>query len=220
MTNFAYDFGNGFATHQLLLYEAVQRTTGPVIEFGCGEGSTVMLHELCKATKRRLISVDNNPEWLGKYRDKYETDWHRFYLVSPEGCGGKYHDCTHWDPFLKTITSSDVQWGVVFVDQAPWEARTKTIRAMKSRADFVVLHDSNYFPENPFELPTDHFFGREILPLLGAHDPGYRDYSDMFAHFHEYYPKEPWPDPVKGPPPLLGSEFHACEWDLSSIEGS
>ena len=68
MVNYAYDFGNGFATHQVLLYEAVQRTTGPVIEFGCGEGSTVMLHEVCKDQNRRLVSVDNNPSWLSRYK--------------------------------------------------------------------------------------------------------------------------------------------------------
>lgn len=216
MESFAYDFGNGFATHQALLFEAVKRTKGPVIEFGCGEGSTVMLHEVCKSMNRRLISVDNNPSWLGKYRDKYETSSHRFYLVSPEGCRGKYHDCTHWDPFLKTITSSNVQWGLVFVDQAPWEARTKTIRALKSKSDYIVLHDSAYFPENPDNL-TENIFGTSVEPLRGEASPGYRDYSDMFTHFREYYPKSPWPDPVNGPPTLLGSDLHPCDWDLNDL---
>lgn len=216
MLNFAFELENGFATHQVLLSEAVGRTTGPVIEFGCGEGSTVMLHELCKATKRRLISVDNNPGWLARYRDKYQTDWHRFYLVPPDGCTGAYHDCQHWDPFLKAMTESAIHWGVVFVDQAPWEARTKTILAMKPRCDYIVLHDSSYFPENPDGL-TENIFGTTIEPLRGADSPGYRDYSDMFEYFHEYYPQQPWPDPLNGPPTLLASDFHECQWKLPTV---
>ncbi len=119
MADYAYDFGNGLATHQVILNEAVRRTTGPVIEFGCGEGSTVMLHEVCKEQNRRLVSVDNNPSWLSRYKEKYETDWYRFYQVSPVGCRGKYHDCNHWDPFIQTLVSSPIHWGVMFVDHAP-----------------------------------------------------------------------------------------------------
>lgn len=175
-----------------------------------------MLHHLCREMGRKLISVDNNPSWLNRYKERYQTDWHRFYLVSSEGCGGKYHDCNHWDSFICTLTSSPISWGVVFVDQSPWEARTKTIRALKSRADYIVLHDSAYFAENTDGL-TENIFGKSIKPLRGEASPGYRDYSDMFRFFREYYPKSPWPDPINGPPTLLGSDSFPCDWDLPTL---
>jgi hypothetical protein len=45
-TKFAH--GNPCATHQHVLYEMAVTTNGPIIEFGCGDTSTPMLHAICK----------------------------------------------------------------------------------------------------------------------------------------------------------------------------
>ncbi|NRB21421.1 hypothetical protein HRU45_01630, partial [Candidatus Dependentiae bacterium] len=67
----------------------VKSTRGPVIEFGCGDGSTALLHEICKESGRILVSLDDDLKWLDKSRKKYLGDgyepdnsgWHKFYFV-------------------------------------------------------------------------------------------------------------------------------------------
>ena len=49
----------------------VKSTRGPVIEFGCGDGSTALLHEICKESGRILVSLDDDLKWLDKSRKKY-----------------------------------------------------------------------------------------------------------------------------------------------------
>jgi hypothetical protein len=81
---------NDWATHQPVLYTIALNTIGPIIEFGCGNSSTDLLHEICKKSNRILISIDDDLDWLNKFRQKYLGDgyeldnsgWHKFYYCS------------------------------------------------------------------------------------------------------------------------------------------
>jgi len=179
-----------YATHQPVLYEALLRTDGPVIEFGCGYGSTPLLHRYCERHKRRLLTIDTSADWLDKF-------YH-------------YSSRLHWIvPTLdwKATLSGIVNCSVAFVDQEPWEARWWTIQAIKDKVKFIVLHDCDYFPAHGL-------FGESITPIKGPGDTGERSYDDVFKYWREYFPLEPWPYPVTGPPTLLGSNFEPCDWDI------
>lgn len=199
---------NGFATHQPVLYEITMRTKGPIIEFGCGDGSTKLLHEICKRDHRLLISIDDNREWFDKCRNQFIGDgyaednsgWHQFYFVE-----GKKDNLNpeHWIKFLQNFEPlQTVDFDICFVDQSPWLARHETIKLMKNRARYIVLHDCDYFPHN-------NIFGKEIRPIdIVDQIAGVYDFSDQFKYFEVYFPKKPWVG-ITGQPTLIGSNFES-----------
>lgn len=184
-----------YSTHQPVLYEALLRTSGPVVEFGCGHGSTVLLHRFCAKHNRQLFSLESNGEWLAKFI-KYAAPRHTFIYVDD------------WVNALVDVRGEP--WAyceVALVDQHPWRARHLTIQAIKDTTKFIVLHDCDYFPGGGF-------FGKSLKKLSGAKDRGLRTYDDVFEYYKEFFPLEPWPYPPTGPPTLLASNFESCDWDV------
>lgn len=184
-----------FSSHQPILYEALRRTSGMVVDFGCGEGSTELLHELCKPTERHLITFDNDMKYLSRY-EHLKTSWHEIIFVED------------WVTLL--LTHEEKPWlncDVALVDQMPWEARTLTVQVIKDHAKFVLVHDVDYFPGHGI-------FGYNRDPIDGAKHIGLRTYEDTFKYWKEFFPLEPWPYEPSGPPTLLGSNFLECDWDV------
>jgi len=128
---------DSYSTHQPVLFEAVMRTTGPVVEFGCGYGSTPMLHELCKEGEesdgRNLLSLESDPEYYVQFLH-LRSETHKLELV------------TDWPTVAARVAQSD--WDVAFIDNAPWEMRVIAVEALKDKARYVVLHDCDYFIKN------------------------------------------------------------------------
>lgn len=189
-----------YYTHQPVLYEMAMRTSGPIIEFGCGYGSTDLLHEVCKENKRLLISVDDNLEWLNIFKEKYKGDseWHKFIFV-PGKLSKDSDDPQHWINFLSNFELLKIcRFDICFIDQHPWLGRVETIKHMKDKAKFIILHDCDYFP-------TNGIFGKTIRPIVNNR-PGVFDFSDIFTYSKVYFPLRPWPV-WTGPPTLLGSDY-------------
>ena len=184
---------DGFSSHQPVLYETVKRTAGNVLEFGCGYGSTPMLHNLCKKSGKKLLSLESDAEWVESFKN-YETEWHEFILV------------TDWKEALEGIDLDSYE--VAFIDQDTMGARYSTIMALKDKVKFLVLHDCHWYPEHGF-------FGKVIRPIQGSEDIGERgledigerDYGDLFKYWHEWFPS-PYP------PTLLASNFESCAWEI------
>ena len=138
-----------YSTHQPVLYEAVKRTSGPVVEFGCGFGSTPLLHGLCG--ERKLLSAETDIRWLVGFLH-LACPRHRFVFVQ------------NLDDLLLDI--ANVPWSVAFVDQGTWDARVQTVLALKDKAKFIVLHDCDYFVKKAM-LDYDEVFKshKVFLPL-------------------------------------------------------
>lgn len=183
-----------YATHQPVLYSALKRTGGPVIEFGCGYGSTPLLHNYCEIRKRELLSLDTDKDWIEQFAD-YASQWHT--LAHVKG----------WEQVLSDDRIVGRRWAVALVDQAPWEARHLTLMAIRYTARFIVLHDCDYYPEH-------ELFGVQIAPLGGTANRGERTYDDMFKYWKEHFPLDPWPYERTGPPTLIGSNFEPCDWPV------
>ncbi len=201
----AYDLfkKNPYSTHQPVLYAVVKSTSGPVIEFGTGFGSTDLLHEMCKKEGRILISLDDDREWLSKFKKKYLGDgykkdnsgWHKFYYVP----GRNGESPNHWVNFINNCKLiQDLTFDVCFIDQAPWLARFETLKLMKEKSLFILVHDVDYFARNKI-------FGTEIKQVT-QDTPGIYDFSDVLTHSKTYFPNAPWVCET-GPPTLLGSQF-------------
>lgn len=195
-----------WSTHQPVLYTVAQATKGPIIEFGCGHGSTDLLHEICEKEGRILVTLEDNLEWLSKFTEKYEgkgyekdnSGWHKFYFVPGKDSIDR-ESPAHWVNFMDAFALLDeLTFDVCFIDQAPWLARYETLKRVKDRVRFVIVHDVDYFPMRGI-------FGRVIKPIMNR-KPGVFDFSDVFSKFKVYFPPKPWPAET-GPPTLLGSNF-------------
>lgn len=115
------DTTTGYWTHQAPLINAVLHTEGVILELGSGDYSTPLLHELCRPTKRRLITCDSEESWLTYYLPLV-TDWHDLILVKD------------WDDI-------NGHFGLVFIDHVT-ERRVVDLRRLKSFTDVFVVHDS------------------------------------------------------------------------------
>lgn len=125
-----------WGSHFPALANCVINTTGPVLELGAGDYSTPLLHFICKS--RGLVSLDNDPNWLGRYLD-LRSNRHIVELIQD-------WDSCHW---------IDEHWDVVFVDHAPGERRIIDIARLKDNCKYIVVHDSQspaYLYENVFPL--------------------------------------------------------------------
>jgi hypothetical protein len=120
----------GARTHEPALVAAVAAAgPGPVLEIGAGYYSTPILHALCAAMGRALLTVDNDTGWIHRL-ESLRSSTHR--LVSVDS----------WDQSLP-LTDSEM-WAVVFVDHAPAERRVVEIARLANRTEFMVVHDSEH----------------------------------------------------------------------------
>ena len=115
---------NPFSTHLPILKRAIEITDGPVLEIGCGYGSTPILHEMCK--NRMLYTLEINSEWVKKFME-FNSDTHKVLT------GDTY------DIFDELIRGT--AWDVVLVDHAPAERRNVEIEKLH-HAKYVVVHDT------------------------------------------------------------------------------
>src|SRR5688572_10465804 len=99
------DFLKGVANwdnHRVLLWQALEVTSGEVIEMGCGDGSTPFLRKYCHDRKRMLWSYENNEEWFRRM----------------QGYHGQGHHVVHvkdWDE----VSQKHIHPSVVLIDHAP-----------------------------------------------------------------------------------------------------
>lgn len=174
-------------THRKFLEFYILKSTGNILEFGCGNSSTGLIKSLIKGTSRKLISYENNQEWYNKMtKELPEDENHQYIFVNDND----------WETCINSIPK--INWGLVFIDQSPWEARTMTMKYFKDIADYIMIHDVDYFSNN-------NFFGT-FKKIPGAPEnalPEY-NYSDISDNWKLYYPERPWPS-FTGPPTLVFS---------------
>lgn len=113
---FLYNIAGNWDNHRPMLLLALQLTNGPVIEFGCGAGSTPYLRAYCQQAKRVFATYDSNAHWA-------------------QSQGG--YVATNWDaPDLYQLC------GLAFIDHAPGEHRKHAVERFKAGADVIVVHDA------------------------------------------------------------------------------
>lgn len=99
-----------------LLFLALNLTSGKVLEFGSGYGSTEYLLEYCEEKGREFLSYDSDKEWSQSVGSTYIEDWDKADI---------WHKC-----------------GLAFIDHAPGEHRHVAIELLKDKADIICIHDS------------------------------------------------------------------------------
>lgn len=129
------------ATHQPYLIRAIQNTDGDVLELGTGFFSTDLIHHMLINTSRKIVSVEDNENWMSKFSHNKSTN-HDFYLIE--------RSIESWTDIIDEYSKRT--WGVVFVDQGYGEeiwrpTRNYAVRTLVNCCDFVVAHDADIFPE-------------------------------------------------------------------------
>lgn len=119
MTKEEFTAGVGnWDNHRLLLWPALEMTKElglPVLELGCGHGSTPFLQEYCKDNNLELFSYDYDHSWALQFGAVHVTDWNNI-------------------PWRK-------DYGVVLVDHSPGEHRREALK-MLTNARIIIIHDS------------------------------------------------------------------------------
>lgn len=158
-----------WSNHRLLLWDALEVTKNlglPVLELGCGNGSTPYLQQYCKDNKLVLRSYDFNKEWAEKFGAKHVTNW-----------------------------DEDVNWNsryaVVLVDESPGEHRKESLRLLSKHAMVIVCHDS----EPPLWNASDYqvrpllerfIFLKDIIPEEGkAWATAVSNFLDLNDIYHD-----------------------------------
>ena len=138
----------GVYSHYPVLAAAVARTTGPVLELGCGWGSTPMLRAMCRVMNRKLESYDTDKEWADKFGVPVVQD-QRWDL---------------WEPLEK-------HYGVIFIDCSPGEIRRDLAVRLKDQATFQVLHDHEAGSAAAYYYETilEYFKYNETYRMLRPH---------------------------------------------------
>lgn len=118
-----YD-GLAWGSHLAPLLACICQSDGPVLELGIGHFSTPILHAVCTNMGRKLVSVEDNEEWVRAFQ-KYDFGCHHIL----------HRDYDHMD-------FDDEIWGVTFIDNSPGgERRKKDFERFIQSSDYVVVHD-------------------------------------------------------------------------------
>ena len=131
-----------WGSHIPTLIKLLEITSGPVLELGLGIFSTPLLHNMCKVMGRKLVSYDNDKNWVDMH-SRFIKDDHEVYFVD------------NWDD----AKIDDTQWSVVLVDHGPSERRAVDTLRLKDNADYIALHDS----DGRFEK---HYGYSKVYPLF------------------------------------------------------
>jgi len=123
--------GKGWSSHMWMLYETIINSSGTVIEFGCGIGSTPFLHWMCKGFGRKLITYESEEQFY-LYAKQFQSKMHRIVKVND---------------WMTDVNIKD-RAGVILIDHAvpqkdyTWGYRGRDVVRFKDSAEFLVLHDT------------------------------------------------------------------------------
>jgi len=119
-----------YLSHFPILSAVVANSTGPVLELGCGDGSTPMLHEICRPTERMLLTVESDRAWMAKFTHLAQP-WHEFRIIG--------HDTWPTQGF-----ENQQPWGVAFIDHGNGDQRHNNLEdfACVDYPVWVVIHDA------------------------------------------------------------------------------
>lgn len=131
---------NNDLSYYPLLFQALEETkSGRVIEMGCGNGSTQLLHDYCLKYNRELWSYEEKEEWFKKFTH-LSCEKHAVNYVAD------------WD----VVTNNHKKVSVIFIDHAPGERREIDIVNFHSKADIIVCHDTEPAADHGYQM-RKHF---------------------------------------------------------------
>ena len=132
-------YDGGYFSHLAPLTAAISATAGPVLELGCGWGSTPVLSAMCHVMRRRLVTIETQQLFFERF---VRTFKHEILCL-----GGDPDRFRHNGEFeqawsaLPTVILSTF-WSVTFIDFYPGEARKDAIRLLADKSEIIIAHDA------------------------------------------------------------------------------
>lgn len=123
--------------HRDMLFQALEATTGTIIELGMGNGSTQQLHDYCKDKNRQLFSYEYDFEWFKKFKN-LKSDIHDLIWIE------------NWD----AVNEHHFQCDVLFVDHSPGERRKTDIALFANKAKIIIAHDTEPSADHGYQMST------------------------------------------------------------------
>lgn len=140
---------DGWCNHRELLWPALEATKHlklPVLELGCGHGSTPYLQKYCADNNLQLLSYDFDDSWARQFDAIHVTNWEAQV------------------PWRK-------EFAVVLVDESPGEHRKESIKRLM-HAKIIVIHDSEPIGWNASDYQVRPLFSRfKYMKDLKAEKP-------------------------------------------------
>lgn len=170
----------------------------PILELGCGPGSTPLLHKQA-LLGRLVVSADTNLSWCNTSAHKHKL--HVFKQVDDPWTG--------WDKLFHDAEVARDDWSIVFVDQWPSALRPAAMRHFRysstcaARTElkiagilpshlracrFVIMHDSSFHPT------TISRFGYGHVEALQDNEDNVHycnDYREELKSYHEFSARDP-----------------------------
>jgi len=136
-----------WCSHRPLLQIALELTkqsNKPILELGCGYGSTEQLHKYIETDNRKLYSLDTNKEWLDKYihlnNNKHQLVFKQDGLKWDQQKLEWYDSVEDIPNWLDSVTENGIS--VCLVDHACGERRHHDIKRIYEKCDIIVIHDT------------------------------------------------------------------------------
>lgn len=123
-----------FFTHQKYLLRELNAlpNNSIVFELGIGEGSSPLMYDFCKNNPNsKVYAFESDKVWLDKIKPKYTLENYIFEYIED------------WSNLINYIYYDKIN--LVFVDQAPWEARITSINLLKDKSQAFIVHDYDYY---------------------------------------------------------------------------
>lgn len=118
-----------WGSHVPALAAAVANTTGNMLELGCGDYSTPLIHAL--RGERFVLSAEHDAKWLERFANLHQPGAHHVIPV-PD-----------WDAFLVSQGVAERPWGLIICDHAPGDRRAPDLRALANLGEVVLAHDTD-----------------------------------------------------------------------------
>lgn len=132
MTQFQFlENVSNWDNHRNLLWlalEATKYTKLPVLELGCGDGSTPYLTRYCEDNDLDLFSYDYSKEWADKFGAIHISVWN------------------------KDLELFNKQYSVVLVDESPGEQRKNSLKWLKGHSLIICAHDTEPAADHGYQM--------------------------------------------------------------------
>lgn len=160
---------NVFYTHRKYLIEELEKLKNNksvhILEFGVGDGSSLIMNDYAsKYPNFKIESYETDEEWFKEMKSIYSLPNYKFNYIN------------EWDNLLKPENFND-HYDLIFIDQAPWEARTATLELLKHKSNVIILHDYDFFNKGFYDSDI-YNYGKEgvfskyldIFNIVGHHE--------------------------------------------------